>query len=137
MGFQARSPYCIFLGCINPWYIGQKFIYGSLDQMVTSNSHQKKSYGHLKVKKKGFQAHSPYCIFLGCKNPWYIGLKFIYQGVSSHGKPGKVMEIIRQSLAKLRGLVPLLNLAFQHRDIDMSDMKIKIDLVFFITFCLK
>ena len=34
-------------------------------------------------------------------------------------------------------MVPLLNPAHQHRDIDMSSMKIEIDSIFFITFCLK
>ena len=82
------------------------------------------------------------------------------QGVSSHGKPGKVMEfhflfpglekswnvtqgfgklikimeIIRHPLAKHHGSFPLLNPALQNRDIDMSSMKIEIDLIFFITF---
>ena len=70
------------------------------------------------------------------------------QGVSSHGlekswnlTPGfgkfiKAMEIIRHSLAKLHGLVSLLNTAHHHMDIDMSSMKIEIDLIFVITFCL-
>ena len=41
-------------GCHNSWYVGQKFIYGSFVLMVTSNSHQNISYGHLKVQKWGF-----------------------------------------------------------------------------------
>ena len=84
------------------------------------------------------------------------------QGVSGHGKPGKVMEfhflfpglekswnwtpcfgkfikvmeIIKNLLVEPHGLVILLYPAHQHRDIDMFSMKIEIDLIFVIRFCL-
>ena len=68
-GVLGPQNLLFFLGCINPWYIDQKFIYGSLAQMVTSNTHQKKSYGHLKVQKLGFGPIAPivfFCIIMMC-----------------------------------------------------------------------
>ena len=85
-------------------------------------------------------------------------LDSLWQGVSSHGKPGKVvefhflfpglekswkltpgfekfikvMEIIRHPLVKPHDLVPLLNPAHPDSDIDMSSRKIEIDLIFVI-----
>ena len=62
--------------------------------------------------------------------------EFLSQEKSWNLTPGyekliKVMEIIRIPLAKPHGSVPLLNPAHQHRDIDMSSMKILTDLIFF------
>ena len=67
-------------------------------------------------------------LFPGLEKSWNLTLGF--------GKLIKVMEIIRHPLIKPHGSFCLLNPAHHHRNIDMSSVKIKIDLVFFITFCL-
>ena len=66
----------------------------------------------------------------------FSGLEKSWNLTSGFRKITKVMEIIRYPLAKLQE-VPLLNPTHQHRDIDMSSVKIEIDSIFFITFCLK
>ena len=64
------------------------------------------------------------------------GLKKSWSLTPGFGKFIKVMEIIKNPLAELHGLVPLLNLAHHHRDMEISSMKVEIDLIFVITFCL-
>ena len=66
----------------------------------------------------------------------FPGLEKSWNLTPGFGKLIKVMEIIKHSLAKPHGSVSLLNPAYQHRDIDISSMKIEINLIFLITLCL-
>ena len=48
-----------FTFLLQSWYVGYGMTEGSCGFMVTSNSQQKKSYGHLKVPKRGFGPLDP------------------------------------------------------------------------------
>ena len=66
----------------------------------------------------------------------FPGLEKSWNLTPGFGKFKKVMKIIKNPLLEPHSLVPLLNPAHQHRDMDMFSMKIEIDLIFVITFCL-
>ena len=67
----------------------------------------------------------------------FPGLEKSWNLTPCFGKFIKVMEIIKNLLVEPDGLVILLYPAHQHRDIDMSSMKIEIDFkIFVITFCI-
>ena len=69
-----------------------------------------------------------YLLFPGLEKSWNLTAGF--------GKFLKVMEIMKNPLAEPHGLIPILNPAHHDGDIDMSRMKVEVNLIFVITLCL-